>query len=370
MSKVDFGSFDICTEILEDLRHHGFENPMPIQEQAIPELLLGRDMIAQAKTGTGKTLAFAIPIINGVDAKVKKPQALIIVPTRELAHQVAEEFRKLGYKKRMMVATVYGGVSIQQQADKIRKGANIIVGTPGRLLDLLNRGILSLDEIQHLVLDEADRMLDMGFIQDIKKIISKTPSERQTMLFSATIPDEIVELASDITRNPIRASTGEDELLVEEIDHCYYEVTRKNKLDSFFKILAMEKPEAAIVFCNTKRWAETMVNLMRKRRYNAESLHGNMTQKQRDNVMQAFRNKKFRYLIATDVAARGLDIEGITHVINYDIPMDPSNYVHRIGRTGRAGAAGKAITLIDSSEVRSLWDIENRCETSIPQATF
>ncbi|MBU0761423.1 MAG: DEAD/DEAH box helicase [Candidatus Altiarchaeota archaeon] len=365
MDNLEFEDLEISLEILEDLRHNGFTKTMPIQALAIPHLMKGADLIAQAKTGTGKTLAFAIPLIQALDPQKRRVQALVVTPTRELALQVAQEIQKVGYRKKIKTACVYGGKSINEQAKKIKSGASVIVGTPGRILDLIGRGILRLDEVKVLVLDEADRMLDMGFIRDIQKIISYTPNTRQTMLFSATIGDEVRALAQDITRDPHHITTGEDELVVEDIHQTYYETSDKEKLDVFEKVVKEEMPDKAIIFCNTKRWSETLIKLLRHRGINAQAIHGDMSQNQRENVIAGFKSRKFKYLVATDVASRGLDIDDVTHVFNYDIPNEPMSYVHRIGRTARAGKNGKAISFITSREIRSLWDIENRCRTKI-----
>ncbi len=362
-----FGDLNLSHHVLKDLEHHGLEKPMPIQDQAIPVLLQGRDLIAEAKTGTGKTLAFAIPLIEKVNSNQREVQALVLAPTRELAQQVAEEMRKFGYKKRVSVLAVYGGTSVQGQARMLRKGVQVVIGTPGRLIDLIDRRILRLDRVKLLVLDEADRMLDMGFIEDIRKIVSHVPRERQTMLFSATIPEKIRVLGKDIMRNPELISISSDDLTVDEIEQYYYEIPQHDKFDVFVRILRKENPESAIVFCNTKRWANTLNNLMNRRNFRSNALHGDLSQNQRDRVMEGFRKKRFRFLVATDVAARGLDIDDVSHIFNYDLPRDPDGYVHRIGRTARAGKKGKAISLISPKEIHSLWDIEHGCRTKIEQ---
>jgi len=293
---------------------------------------------------------------------------LILVPTRELAHQVAGEMKKVGYKKRVHIAAVYGGKSISGQARILEKGVHVVVGTPGRMMDLIDRRILRLGCVNMLVLDEADRMLDMGFINDIRRIVSYVPSRRQTMLFSATIPEKIRELAKSVMQNPELISIDSDELTVEGIEQCYYETPQKEKFDTFMRILKREQPSSAIIFCNTKRWSETLARLMKQRRMQCNSLHGDLSQNQRDRVMDDFRKKRFRFLVATDVAARGLDIDDISHIFNYDLPKDPDNYVHRIGRTARVGKRGKAISLISANEIRRLWDIEHRCRIKIQQS--
>jgi len=363
-----FSDLDLSHHVLKDLEYHGLEKPLPIQDQAIPLLLSGRDLIAEAKTGSGKTLAFAIPIIEKIDCDRRDVQALVVTPTRELANQVAGEIKKVGYKKRVRAAAFYGGKSVSGNAQIMSKGVHVVVGTPGRLLDLIDRRILKLGRVNMLVLDEADRMLDMGFIDDIRKIISNVPRERQTMLFSATMPEKIRHLAGSVMNNPEVISISSEELTVDEIDQCYYEIPQKQKLDAFIRIVKNEQPSSAIIFCNTKRWTDTLSHLMNKRGFRCNALHGDLSQNQRDRVMEGFRKKRFTFLVATDVAARGLDIDDVSHIFNYDIPKDPDSYVHRIGRTARAGKRGKAISLISSSEIRSLWDIENRCRTSIQQA--
>jgi len=370
MDTIGFSELDLSGHVMHDLQHHGFETMMPIQQESIPVLMSGRDLIAQAKTGTGKTLAFAIPIVEKINEQDKFVQALVVTPTRELAIQVAGEIKKIGYKKRVNVTCVYGGKSIRDQAKSIQRGAQAVVGTPGRLLDLIGRGILSLSRVRMLVLDEADRMLDMGFVDDIMKIISHTPSERQTMLLSATIQDRVRSLAKSITRNPVDITTSTDDLTVKDIEQCYYEIPQKQKLDLFMKVVKRESPGKSIIFCNTKRWVDKLTRILQQRGLDARSLHGGMTQGQREKVSNGFRKTQFTFLVATDVAARGLDIDDITHIFNYDLPREPDSYVHRIGRTARAGKNGKAISFITSRETRELWGIEHRCQTKIPQASL
>jgi ATP-dependent RNA helicase DeaD len=291
-----------------------------------------------------------------------------LVPTRELAEQVSGELKKVGFNKKVRVGAFYGGKSISPQAKMLQRGVQVVVGTPGRIMDLLGRHILDLRYVRTLVLDEADRMLDMGFIHDIRKIISHVPAERQTMLFSATLPDRIRQLATSIMNNPEVISIKTEQLTLDEIEQCYYEIHQSEKLDTFIDVLQQEQPESAIVFCNTKRWAETLSRMMKHRGFNAQSLHGDLSQNQRDRVMESFRKKKFRILVATDVAARGLDINDVSHVFNYDLPREHENYIHRIGRTGRAGKRGKAITFITPKETRDLWGVEHACRTKIAKS--
>jgi ATP-dependent RNA helicase DeaD len=363
-----FGDLNLSHHVLKDLEYHGLKAPMPIQGQAIPVLMAGRDLIAEAKTGTGKTLAFAIPLIEKADPTQKRVQALILTPTRELAEQVAGEIKKIGYQKNVKVAACYGGKSINNQARELQDGAQIVVGTPGRILDLIGRRLLRLDGVSTFVLDEADRMLDMGFIDDIREIIRSLPAERQSMLFSATIPDEIRELAHSMLNNPEVISIVSDERTVDEIEQSYYETTRTGKFDMFVDVMKAENPESAIIFCNTKRWADTLEKLMHRRGLKASVIHGDLTQSQRDSVMEGFKKGRVRFLIATDVAARGLDINDVSHVFNYDIPREKENYVHRIGRTARAGKTGKAISFITQAEIHDLWGIEHFARTKITPA--
>lgn len=365
MNVDGFGGLNLSHHVLTDLEYHGLRQPMPIQDQAIPILLGGRDLIGEAKTGTGKTLAFAIPIVERVDLGRNVVQALVLTPTRELAQQVAGEMKKVAYKKCVRVAAVYGGESVSGQARLLERGVHVVVGTPGRLIDLIDRRVLRLDCVSMLVLDEADMMLDMGFIDDIRKIISHVPRERQTMLFSATIPEEIRHLASSVMNNPEVISISSDELTVDEVEQYYYETPQTEKLNTFMKVMDGERPSSAIVFCNTKRWAQTLYKIMRGKGFRVEAIHGDLTQSQRNKVMEGFRGRKFSVLIATDVAARGLDIKDVSHVFNYDLPQDPGSYIHRVGRTARAGKKGTAITFINSAQTRDLWGIEYRARTKI-----
>jgi ATP-dependent RNA helicase DeaD len=365
---VKFSDLNLSPQMMNDLKHNKFETPMPVQALAIPFLMDGRDLIAQAKTGTGKTLAFAIPIIEKVDTNNRDVQALILLPTRELAEQVSGEFRKIGYGKKVRSGAFYGGKSIHNQAKALSQGTHVVVGTPGRIMDLMDRRMLDISRVRMLVLDEADRMLDMGFIDDIKKIISKVPRERQTMLFSATIPDRIAGLTRSMMRNPEKISVTPEELTVEEIEQSYYEAPQSEKLDKFLRVIKEEVPSSAIVFCNTKRWADTLSRLMRNKGHRTEALHGDLSQNQRDRVIEGFKGRRFNFMVATDVAARGLDIQDVSHIFNYDLPKDKENYIHRIGRTGRAGKKGKAISFITPKEIHDLWGIEHTCRTKIHPA--
>ncbi|ADG82296.1 DEAD/DEAH box helicase [Thermincola potens] len=353
-----FESLQLSRRILQAVKEMGFEEPTPIQAEAIPVLLNGHDVIGQAQTGTGKTAAFGIPILEKLNPRYRAVQALVITPTRELAIQVAEEIMKLGKFKDVRTLAVYGGQSIDRQIGALKRGVQVVVGTPGRLLDHINRGTLRLQHLKMLVLDEADEMLDMGFIDDIEAIIKETPETRQTLLFSATMPHEIQQLARKYLKNPRLVAVSKDELTVPSIEQVYYEVREKTKLESLCRVLETIDVTLAIIFCKTKRGVDELVASLETRGYQAEGLHGDLTQAQRNKVMRKFKNGQVDYLVATDVAARGLDIENVSHVINYDIPQDPEVYVHRIGRTGRAGRSGKAITFIVPEEYRQLRLIE------------
>ena len=342
----------------------GFVEPTPVQERTIPITMKGRDMIAQAQTGTGKTAAFGIPILEALTKGVK-PFSLILVPTRELGAQVCDEIKKLScFMDDVRVLSVYGGKSIDDQIDAFRKGVDIVVGTPGRVIDHLHRGTLSLNEIEVLVLDEADRMLDMGFIEDIEYIVSKVKTPRQTMLFSATIPNGVREIASKYMSDPETVMIGEEQIVLPTTKQIYFNIERKNKIWALCRVLDAYRPKA-IVFVQTKVMVDILAKRLMSYGYPVGSLHGDLTQSRREKVLNDFRGDKTHVLIATDVAARGLDIEGVTHVINYDIPEDPEIYVHRIGRTGRAGKEGVAITFITSKEVHLLKKINEFGVTEI-----
>ena len=354
---MDFSSIVKDDRIRRAIKDLEWEEPTPVQEQVIPMAQAGNDLMAQAQTGTGKTGAFAIPIIEKLE-KNKKIQCLVLTPTRELAIQVAGDFADMGKYASVKVVPIYGGQSINVQTDKLRKGADIVVGTPGRLMDLMRRGELSFDGVKFLILDEADRMLDMGFIDDIEWILQSVPKQRQTMLFSATLPDTIKQLALRYMRHPKEVIISQDSLTVPQAEQVYINVGRKNKLWALCRILDIEKPSLAMVFCSTKRMVDMLAHKLRAYGYSADGIHGDLTQAARDKVMQKFRSGKLRVLIATDVAARGLDIEDVTHVINYDIPENPEDYVHRIGRTARAGKSGKAITFVAQQEQHLVRQIE------------
>jgi ATP-dependent RNA helicase DeaD len=325
----------------------------------------GADVIAQAQTGTGKTAAFALPIIEHLDAARRAPQALILTPTRELAVQVAEAFHSYGKHHDIAVLPVYGGQPIERQLRALSRGVHVVVGTPGRLLDHIQRGTLKLDQVRTVVLDEADEMLDMGFIEDIEAILKETPATRQTALFSATIPSPIADLARRYMREPQRITVKSEQMTVPQIRQIYHEVGGRDKFEVLARVLDFEMPASAIIFCRTKSEVDSLGERLIARAFPAETLHGDLSQIQRDRVMNRFRTGQVELLVATDVAARGLDIEHVSHVINYDIPLDPEIYVHRIGRTARAGRTGCAITLVTPRERRLLRAIERVTGASI-----
>ncbi len=346
----------------------GFEAPTPIQEQSIPVLLAGRDLIGQAQTGTGKTAAFALPIADLLDPTLHYPQAIILLPTRELCIQVAQETHSLSKYHKLKVVPVYGGQPIDRQFRALSMGAQVVVGTPGRVLDHLRRGTLNLTQVRMVILDEADEMLNMGFIEDVEEILKDAPAERQTALFSATMPPRIAALSKTYLKDPERVSIESKRRTVALVEQKYYEVVPSQKVEALARILDMESPGSTIIFCRTRRDVDDLGESLQMRGYEAETLHGEMNQAQRDRVMNRFRSSQADLLIATDVAARGLDIDQVTHVINYDIPWDVESYIHRIGRTGRAGRSGEAITLVSPRERYQLRLIERAINAPIRPA--
>src|SRR5919201_179366 len=346
-----FADLGLSEEMLGALAHLGYERPTPIQEQAIPALLEGRDVIGQAQTGTGKTAAFGLPMLMYVDPELPEVQALVLTPTRELCIQVTQALRAYGERRKVDVVAVFGGAPIRDQAARLGRGAQVVVGTVGRVLDMMNRHHLFLDSARYVVLDEADEMLDLGFLEDVETILRRCPSGRQTGLFSATIPPEI----------RVRAAT----LTIDTVEQFHVEVPEREKQEALVRVLREERPEQAIVFVRTKIGVDRLATRLNDAGVRVRALHGDMTQGQRDGVMIAFKDGRERLLIATDVAARGLDITGVSHVVNYDIPNSPDVYVHRIGRTGRVGRSGRAITLITSRQRRELDAIERHAKTKI-----
>ena len=352
---------DICTT-LDEL---GYEEPSPIQEKAIPELLAGHDMIGQAQTGTGKTAAFGLPLLQYLDPSSEETQAIVLTPTRELCIQVTQALRAYAEHLDVNVVAVFGGTSVRDQAARVRTGAHVIVATVGRMKDLIGRGALVLTGTRYVVLDEADEMLDLGFIEDVERILRMCPSGRQTMLFSATMPPPIARLAETYMYDPVTISITPKKLTVDAIEQAYVEVEPKRKTDRLIEVLKAEEPEQAIVFCRTKIGTARLDRTLRDRGIRSKALHGDMSQGQRDGVMISFKEHKSPLLVATDVAARGLDIEHVTHVINFDLPNNSEIYVHRIGRTGRVGRTGRAITFVTPKERGEIEVIERDVKTSI-----
>ncbi|OKP96009.1 DEAD/DEAH box helicase [Paenibacillus sp. P46E] len=353
-----FAEFGLEPKVLQAITELGFEESTPIQEQAIPIAMAGSDLIGQAQTGTGKTAAFGIPLISKIPREEEKIVALIMTPTRELAIQVAEEIGKLTRFKGLRSLAIYGGQDIGRQIRGLKKKPQIIIGTPGRLLDHINRKTIRLDDVQTIVLDEADEMLDMGFMEDIQSILKLVPEERQTMLFSATMPPNIQRLAQQFLKNPQHVSVIPKQISAPLIDQAYIEVPERQKFEALSRLIDMESPDLAIVFGRTKRRVDELAEGLQKRGYSADGLHGDLSQNQRDAVMRKFRDGSIDVLVATDVAARGLDVSGVTHVINFDLPQDPESYVHRIGRTGRAGKEGTAWSFVTPREMDHLHLIE------------
>lgn len=348
----------------------GFEEGTPIQAKAIPVQMEGQDIIGQAQTGTGKTAAFGIPLLQKMDPKNKKLQALVLCPTRELAIQVAEEIRSLAkYLHGIKVLPIYGGQDIGRQIRSLRDGVQIIIGTPGRVMDHMRRKTVKPDQVHTVVMDEADEMLNMGFLEDMETILGQLPKERQTILFSATMPDAIMKIARTFQKEPQVVRVVKKELTVPKVTQYYYEVKPKTKVEVMCRLLDLYAPKLSVAFCNTKRQVDVLVEELQGRGYFAEGLHGDLKQVQRDRVMNSFRNGRTEILVATDVAARGIDVDDVEAVFNYDIPQDDEYYVHRIGRTGRAGREGIAFSLVVGREVYKLRDIQRYCKTKIlPQA--
>lgn len=354
-----FGKMGIRPDFTNALRDQGIIQPTPIQERTIPVLLTGKDVIAEAQTGTGKTVAFILPILEKVDPLRKQIQALIVTPTRELALQITAEVKKLlAYKTDIHVLPVYGGQDVEQQMRQLAGNIQVVIGTPGRLLDHLRRGTIELSHVDMLVLDEADQMLHMGFLTEVEELIQCTPATRQTMLFSATMPQPIRSLASRFMQNPEEIQVRGTQITVSDIKQIVVETTDRAKQATLRSLIDRYRPYLAIIFCRTKRRASTLNAALLENGYVSDELHGDLSQAKREQVMQRFREARIELLVATDVAARGLDVEGVTHVFNYDIPHDVESYIHRIGRTGRAGGKGLAITLVAQKDQMYLQMIE------------
>ncbi|MBA4542246.1 MULTISPECIES: DEAD/DEAH box helicase [Thermoactinomyces] len=353
-----FDQFQLSQEILRGIQDLGFEEPSPIQAECIPAVLRGEDVIGQAQTGTGKTAAFGIPVLERINPAERVIQSVILAPTRELAIQVSEELRRIGRPKRVKTLPIYGGQSIGRQIKALQQGVHVVIGTPGRLLDHLRRGTINTEQVEMVVLDEADEMLDMGFIDDIENVFRFLPKNRQLLLFSATMPPTIRQLANKYMRKPRYITVNRGEVTVPVIKQYYYRVLENTKVEALCRILDSEEVDLSIIFCRTKKGVDELTESLQARGYLAGGLHGDLAQQQRDRVMNAFRGGEIELLVATDVAARGIDVGSVSHVINYDIPQDVESYVHRIGRTGRAGRNGVALTLVTPREMKQLRTIE------------
>lgn len=341
-----FKDLGINEEIEEVLSKSGIFTPTPVQDKSIAEILSGRDVVAQAQTGTGKTLAFLLPIIQKIDLEKNSIQGLIITPTRELALQITDEAKKLKQAKDIKILAVYGGQDVEAQIKKLKNGVHLIIATPGRLLDHIRRGNIDLGKLDSLVLDEADEMLRMGFLEDVEKVIVGTPKARQTMLFSATIPNEVRSLSKRFMKNPLQIEIAAKNETLEEIEQIVIETSDRRKLDNLCSLIDEYRPYLAIVFCRTKRRVKALNEELLYRGYNSDELHGDLSQAKRERVIKSFRTAELQILVATDIVARGIDVEGVTHVVNYDIPDSVDSYIHRIGRTGRIGNLGTAITFV------------------------
>ncbi|MDD1666370.1 MAG: DEAD/DEAH box helicase [Methanomicrobiales archaeon] len=363
---VSFADLAPSHEILRAIEDLGFEEPTPIQALAIPAIRAGKDVIGQAHTGTGKTAAYGIPLLEKVDPRNRAIQALVLCPTRELAIQVSEELTRLAkYRRGIIILPVYGGQAMERQLSVLARGVQVVIATPGRLLDHIRRRTISLGQVKYVVLDEGDVMLDMGFIEDIQAILAGTPKGRQTVLFSATVPDAIRDLSRGYMRDPQTIRVVHEKLTVPGVEQRHYEVAEQEKLDTLTRLLDEYNPDLSLVFCNTKRRTDVLARRLRARGYLAEKLNGDMSQSQRERAMARFRKGEIGILVATDVAARGIDVEGVDAVFNYDVPNDPEYYVHRIGRTARAGRSGRSFTLVTPMDAEKIRDIQRYAKVSV-----
>lgn len=367
MKELDFRDFNISEEISEALAKLGYEEPTKVQRKVVPEALRGRDIIVKSKTGSGKTASFGIPICEKVEVEKGNPQVLVLTPTRELCIQVKEDISNIGRLKKIRAAAVFGKQPFATQARELKQRTHVVVGTPGRTLDHIERGTLLLDEINYFVIDEGDEMLNMGFIDQVESIINKLPKNRVTMLFSATIPEELEKLCKEYMKNPMTIEVTPEEVTEGNIEHILYEVQDRYKDKVLNKIIITENPDSCIVFCRTKENVDNVYNGLKNKDYPCGKIHGGMMQEERLEGMKRFKRGEFIYLVATDVAARGIDVEEVTHIINYDLPMEKESYVHRTGRTARAGKKGKAITFVTPHEEKFLKDIEEYIGFSIPK---
>ncbi|AOR23336.1 DEAD/DEAH box helicase [Clostridium taeniosporum] len=357
--KNEFNKFNISDEILKAIEGLGYKKPSEVQEKVIPEILRNKDLVVKSQTGSGKTAAFGIPLCEKIDWDENKPQVLVLAPTRELAVQISEDVLNIGRYKRINSVAIFGKQAITEQERKLKQKTHIVVGTPGRVLDHIDRGSLDVSKIKYFVIDEADEMLNMGFIRQVEAVIRRISKKKVTLLFSATIPDEIKNLCDKHMSRPVSISIKSQKLVNDNISHSVYFVDYNEKLEALNNVLISEMPETSVVFCRTKENVDKVYDYLKNKGYSTNKIHGGMMQKDRLNTIEQFRRGEFRILVATDIASRGIDIEGITHVINYDIPVEKEAYVHRIGRTGRAGAKGKALTLCKDSGDRYLNEIES-----------
>ncbi len=367
---MSFNKLGLSPALLKAIQDKGYTKPSQIQKEAIPEILKGNDILAGAQTGTGKTAAFALPllhILQNAESKRRRVRVLVLVPTRELASQVGESFREYGINLRFKTSTLYGGVSINTQINKIKKGVDIVVATPGRLLDHLNQKTLNLSELETFVLDEADRMLDMGFIRDIKKILKYLPEEKQNLLFSATFPNEIKSLADNLLNSPKRVQVKSNNSTADKVEQVVYPIDKSRKKELLAYCIKEENWFQVLVFSRTKHGANKLAQQLNKEGINADAFHGNKSQTQRTRALSDFKDLKTQVLVATDIAARGIDISLLPHVVNFDLPYVPEDYIHRIGRTARAGQEGKAVSLVSADEHKLLFDIEKLLKSSIPK---
>lgn len=365
--KQSFNDFGLSANILKSLEELGYDTPTEVQEIAIPRVLNKDDLIVISKTGSGKTGAFGIPMLNALNKDTTSPQALILTPTRELAVQVDDDLKKMSKYKPIKTTVVYGGHSMSLEIDKLTKGVEIVTGTPGRVFDHISQGHLKMNEIKYLVLDEADRMLDMGFIDQVHRIIKRIPPGRVTMLFSATMPSEIQRLCKAYMKDPFTIEIESDTKTVDTITQYYYKVEANEKRRQLHRILTVEQPESCMVFCNTRIAVDRVNEFLENKGYTCKALHGANTQSNRMKSIQQFKKGDFEVLVATDVAARGIHVDDLSLVINYDVPQDKDSYIHRIGRTGRAGNGGKAITLVTKDDLYSLYEIEEHVGVLIPE---
>ncbi|HUS78293.1 MAG TPA: DEAD/DEAH box helicase [Patescibacteria group bacterium] len=367
---MKFDELKISPEVKRGLADRGFDEMFPIQEMAIPVMLEGKNVIGQAKTGTGKTAAFGVPMIEGLDFEAEGVQGLVLAPTRELAVQISEDLASYGKYTPLRVLTVYGGVSIERQMDELRRGVHVVVGTPGRIIDHIRRGTLRLDRVRSLVLDEADRMLDMGFIEDIEYILRQTPREKQSSLWSATIDDNTQRLSRRYIPNPEGLIASKDEIALETIDQRYMLVVDYEKFETLEKLIERMKIDRALIFCRRRTTVDRLASRLKRAGFDAEAIHGQLSQARRESVLHMFREEKLSYMVATEVAARGLDIIDVPFIINYDIPDDPFMYFHRIGRTARAGKSGTAVTFVTHEQSEEMERIEALTGTKIKKMTL